>query len=109
MVLLIIPPALTQNVIGIFLAGVYTSTYAVGALLLYKRLVKRVKPRYPLSFPDGVDYFFPRFDIPRPIYLDLAQHPKYFEKGDEAGDDVERWTSHDFTGTLSFISRFPAS
>ncbi len=80
MALLIIPPALTQNILGIISAVEYTSVYTIGALLLYKRLVMRVKPRYPLSFPGDVDSYFPRFNIPRPIYLDLAEHPEYFEK-----------------------------
>lgn len=89
MALLVIPPALTQNIFGIIFAGFYTLAYGVGALLLYKRLVKKVKPRYPLSFPGGVDSYFPRFDIPRPIYLDLVEHPEYFNKAEEAVKDIE--------------------
>lgn len=89
MALLIIPPVLTLNLFGILFAVEYASVYTIGALLLYKRLLKRVKPRYPLSFPGVVDSYFPRFNIPRPIYLDLAEYPEYFEKIGEAIDQVE--------------------
>jgi hypothetical protein len=64
-------------------AGVYVSIYAVGVLYLYKRFIKGVKSRYPLAFPGEPDAYFPRFNIPRPIYLDVREHPEYFEKKEE--------------------------
>jgi hypothetical protein len=81
--LLIIPSVFVGNIFGVILSGFYSVAYAIGVLLLHKRLVKNVKPRYPLAFPGGVDSYFPRFDIPRPIYLDLAEYPEFFEKVDE--------------------------
>ena len=61
----------------------YVAIYAVGVLYIYKRLIKKVKSHYPLAYPNEPDVYFPRSNIPRPIYLDVIEHPEYFEKREE--------------------------
>ena len=40
----------------------------------YVRLYQKKKPRYPLVPPEGkMDIYFPRTDIPRPIYEDARK------------------------------------
>lgn len=63
--------------VSLIVVGIYVAGYAVGVQLLYKRFIKKVKPHNP-------DSYFPRFDIPRPLYLDMMEHPDYFEKAEEA-------------------------
>ena len=70
--------------VSLIVVGIYVAGYAVGVQLLYKRFIKKVKPHYPLAFPGNPDSYFPRFDIPRPLYLDMMEHPDYFEKAEEA-------------------------
>ena len=53
------------------LAGLFSSTFwTLGEAVLYKIYWKRVKPGYPLGVADPDDTYFPRFNIPRPLYLD---------------------------------------
>ncbi len=47
-----------------------TLVWAIGQAVLYKRYYVGVKPRYPLGVADQDDIYFPRFNIPRPLYLD---------------------------------------
>jgi len=48
--------------------------------LLYRHVYKGKKPKYPLVPPEGrTDIYFPRTDIPRPIYEDVRRYPEYFE------------------------------
>jgi len=65
------------------IAGAYVAIYAVGVLILYKRFIKKVKPRYPLAFPGEPDAYFPGLNIPRPLIEDVLKHPEYFEKKEE--------------------------
>ncbi len=44
--------------------------WAIGQGILYKRFYLGVKPRYPMGATDPDDIYFPRSNIPRPIYLD---------------------------------------
>ena len=53
------------------ITGVFTSSFwIIGEAVLYKIYWKRVKPVYPLGVADPDDIYFPRFNIPRPLYLD---------------------------------------
>lgn len=44
--------------------------WLIGEGVIYKRYWVGVKPRYPLGVADQDDVYFPRFNIPRPLYLD---------------------------------------
>jgi hypothetical protein len=52
------------------------SIWAIGQAVLYKRYYVGVKPRYPLGVADQDDIYFPRFNIPRPLYLDERERKK---------------------------------
>lgn len=40
----------------------------------YMRRIKKKKPRYPLATPEGkTDVYFPRTNIPRPVYEDFRK------------------------------------
>ena len=53
------------------LAVLFSSTFwTLGEAVLYKIYWKRVRPGYPLGVADPDDIYFPRFNIPRPLYLD---------------------------------------
>jgi len=63
---------------------IYAATFASGFLIycymLYRHVYKREKPRYPLVPPEGrTDIYFPRTDIPRPIYEDVQRYPQFFK------------------------------
>ncbi len=49
---------------------------AIGQAVLYKRYYVGVKPRYPLGVADQDDIYFPRFNIPRPLYLDERERKR---------------------------------
>ena len=53
-----------------------TSFWAIGQAVLYKQYYVGVKPRYPLGVADQDDIYFPRFNIPRPLYLDERERKK---------------------------------
>ena len=82
----VFPIVFNWNTFSILFLTIYLSAYTVGVMILYKRLVRKVR-RYPLAFPGGVDQYFPHFNIPRPIYLDLSEHPEYFEEGGDAEEE----------------------
>ena len=72
-----------QFILVILYIGLFVAIYAFGVLLMYKRLVVKVKTRYPLAYPGEPDEYLPGFSIPRPIIEDVREHPEYFEKKDE--------------------------
>jgi len=54
--------------------------FIVYCFLLYKHVYKGEKPKYPLVPPKGrADVYFPRTDIPRPIYEDVRRYPEFFK------------------------------
>ncbi len=53
-----------------------TSLWAIGQAVLYKRYYVGIKPRYPLGVADQDDIYFPRFNIPRPLYLDERERKR---------------------------------
>lgn len=66
------------------IAVIYTGIYLFISYYLYVRYIKGSGPRYPLASPDPEkDIYFPRTNIPRPIYRDFREHPAYFEKKEE--------------------------
>jgi len=63
---------------------IYAASFLGGFLIycymLYRHVYKGEKPRYPLVPPEGrTDIYFPRTDIPRPIYEDLRRYPQFFK------------------------------
>ncbi len=42
--------------------------------------LKGIRLRYLLSLRDPDDLYFPRTNIPRPIFKDFREHPEYFKK-----------------------------
>ena len=66
---------------NLYLGITYIVFYLFASSLLYFRYVKGVKPKYPLASPvKDQDVYFPRTNIPRPIYRDYREHPEFFEK-----------------------------
>jgi hypothetical protein len=62
--------------IALFSAGFLFYSY-----LVYTTIYLRSKRKYPLVPPEGQpDIYFPRTNIPRPIYEDVQRHPKSFRK-----------------------------
>ncbi len=61
--------------------AMFIGFYIFASYFLYLKYVKKVKPKYPLSPPSPEqDVYFPRTNIPRPIYKDYHDHPEYFDK-----------------------------
>lgn len=59
----------------------YIGVYLFTSYFLYLRYTKGVRPKYPLASPvKDQDIYFPRTNIPRPIYQDYREHPEFFEK-----------------------------
>jgi hypothetical protein len=49
--------------------------------LIYTATYLRLKRKYPLAPPEGrPDIYFPRTNIPRPVYEDVQRYPKFFKK-----------------------------
>lgn len=69
--LIFLGPAIIYLVAGNLLITIVSFTWwLVGQAVIYKRYYVGVKPHYPLGVADQDDTYFPRFDIPRPLYLD---------------------------------------
>jgi hypothetical protein len=69
------------------LAQLYAGTALVSACflfysyLVYTATYLKLKRKYPLAQPEGqLDIYFPRSNIPRPIYEDVQRHPRFFKK-----------------------------
>jgi hypothetical protein len=53
--------------------------FVVFLFLVYRSVYRGAKPKYPMAFPEGKsDIYFPRSNIPRPIYEDVRRHPDFF-------------------------------
>jgi len=52
------------------------------------------RPKYPAMSPDpGGDIYFPRSNIPRPVYRDVREHPMFFgiKKRSRKKKIMKRW------------------
>ena len=59
----------------------FLGPFIIYCYLLYRFVYKRAKPKYPIVPPEGrSDIYFPRTDIPRPIFEDARRYPKYFKR-----------------------------
>jgi hypothetical protein len=69
---------LAQLYMGIAL---FSAGFLLYCYLVYTSTYLRLKRKYPMAPPEGrPDIYFPRTNIPRPIYEDLQRHPKFFKK-----------------------------
>ena len=60
------------------------ATYLLFSAVLYVTYVGKGKKHYPQVLLDEYDdIYFPRTNIPRPLYRDIRKHPKYFEKKED--------------------------
>ncbi len=58
-------------------------TYHLFSAILYVTYVGKRKKQYPQVLLDGYDdIYFPKTNIPRPLYRDIRKHKKYFKKED---------------------------
>jgi hypothetical protein len=76
-------PLVSLYVIANILAGAIVTSvcFLLYCYLLYHFVYKREKPRYPMVPPQGqMDIYYPRTNIPRPIYEDLQRYPEFFRK-----------------------------
>jgi hypothetical protein len=66
-------------VIGVLMRSIWQCAISSGAIALtiyyfYVRLYLKKKARYPIVPPEGkTDIYFPRTDIPRPVYADFRR------------------------------------
>jgi len=77
-----IPFILFSIIAQMFLSAILFSVcflfYCYG---LYHFVWKRAKPKYPMVPPEGrMDVYFPRTNIPRPIYEDVQRYPEFFKR-----------------------------
>jgi len=76
-------PLIFLYAIANILAGAIVSSicFLLYCYLLYHFVYKREKPKYPMVPPEGrMDIYFPRTNIPRPIYEDVQRYPAFFGK-----------------------------
>lgn len=68
---LIISLFFVPNIYGVLASS---SLIAVSLYWYYVRYVKKKKPRYPLTAPEGKsDFYLPRTNIPRPVHADFRE------------------------------------
>jgi len=86
-------PFLILSIIAkLFLNGVlYLGCFLLYFYFLYHFVYKREKPKYPLVPPEGrMDIYFPRTDIPRPIYEDMQRYPEFFKRKKRKYERIKR-------------------
>jgi hypothetical protein len=63
--------------INLFTLAAVSFYYLIGFLIIYNRFWLGKKAKYPLTYPSGEpDIYFPRTNIPRPIYADAREYSK---------------------------------
>jgi hypothetical protein len=74
-------PFISSSVMTKFYAGIvsYTVCFLLYGYFVYHFVQKREKPKYPMVPPEGrADIYYPRTNIPRPIYEDVRRYPGFF-------------------------------
>ena len=62
---------------NLFMLAAVSFYYSIGFLIIYNRFWRGKKPKFPLTYPSGEpDIYFPRTNIPRPIYADYLSTVK---------------------------------
>jgi len=80
-VVVYVPIVLFLIVAQMFLLTIMCSFFFfVNFYILYCRVYKRMKPKYPEMPPDGKPDIYYGSDMPRPIYEDMEQYPWFFKK-----------------------------
>ena len=73
--------ALVGNYLWTIVSG---GTYLLFSAILYVTYVAKRKKQYPQVLLEGYDdIYFPRTNIPRPLYRDIRKHQEYFEKKED--------------------------
>jgi hypothetical protein len=76
---------LAQIYVGIVM---FSACFLVYTYLVYTGTYLRLKRKYPMVPPEGQsDIYFPRTNIPRPIYEDAQRHPKFSKKKRQKNKD----------------------
>ena len=76
---------------NLFILGAVSFYYIIGLLIIYNRFWRGKKPKYPLTYPSGEpDIYFPRTNIPRPIYVDSRGYSKTPSVLERQKFDVEK-------------------
>lgn len=80
-VIVSVPLIIFLIIAQMFLLAILCSIFLFfNCYLLYCRVCKRMKPKYPEMPPDGKPDIYYGSDIPRPIYEDMEQYPWFFKK-----------------------------
>jgi len=78
---------------GVLFSFSFLGPFIIYCYLIYRFVYKGAKPKYPIVPPEGrTDIYFPRTNIPRPIYEDVRRYPKTFteKKKSERREKVHR-------------------
>ena len=66
--------------------GILT-VYLFIAAILRNIYLKDIRPRHPIGFRGSDNLYFPRTNIPKPIFKDIREHPEYFRKENDRKTD----------------------
>jgi hypothetical protein len=80
-----IPLIFLYSIAQLFIGALVSSVgFLLYCYLLYHFVYKRAKPKYPMVPPEGrMDVYYPRTNIPRPIYEDVRRYPEFFGRKKE--------------------------
>lgn len=67
-----------------FYVVAYTTVFIFGVSLLYRRVYRKMRTKYPEMPPDGKPDVYYGSGIPRPVYEDIEQHRGFQEKTQKA-------------------------
>jgi len=65
--------------------------FLVYCYFLHHFVYKGEKAKYPMMPPEGrMDAYFPRTNIPRPIYEDMQRYPQFFKQRKRKDERIRR-------------------
>lgn len=77
-----------QTIVG---AVMFLASFLIYCYGVYHFVWKKVKPKYPMVPPEGrMDVYYPRTNIPRPIYEDVRRYPEFFGRKKKKYDRTRR-------------------
>ncbi len=69
------------SVYGVYFSLSYFVPFLIYCYIIHRSVYKGDEPRYPMVPPEGrTDIYFPRTDIPRPIFEDARRYPAFFKR-----------------------------
>jgi len=69
----------------------WAAAFLVYCYFLYRFVYKGEKAKYPMVLPEGrMDAYFPRTNIPRPIYEDMQRYPEFFKQKKRKNERIKR-------------------